>query len=75
LFSAVDRYQLLPKDEDFVFDFANSNTPFANSNTPFANGKSFPALVGSGMSFSTGQLPGMFPTSLEYLALSHVNSM
>jgi hypothetical protein len=68
LFSAVDRYQLLPKDEDFVFDFANSNTPFAN-------GKSFPALVGSGMSFSTGQLPGMLPTSLEYLALSHVNSM
>jgi hypothetical protein len=50
--SAVDRYKLLPKDEDFVFDFTKSETPFANR-------KNFPALVGSGTSFSVAQLPGI----------------
>jgi hypothetical protein len=52
-FSAVDRYALLPKDEDFVFDFSK------NAALPLAGRKSFPALVGTGLSFSLSQLPGM----------------
>lgn len=52
LFSAAERYQLLPKDEDFVFDFNK------NAELPLANRKSFPALTGYGASFSLSQLPG-----------------
>lgn len=52
-FSAADRYALLPKHEDFVFDFSK------NPSLPLADGKSFPALVGTGLSFSLSQLPGM----------------
>lgn len=52
-FSAAERYQLLPKDEDFVFDFNK------NAELPLANHKNFPALVGTGASFSVSQLPGM----------------
>ncbi|KAJ5525347.1 hypothetical protein N7494_011997 [Penicillium frequentans] len=57
--TAIDRYKLLSKDEDFVYDFTNSTTPFANRET-------FPALVGSGTSFSVGQLPAC---SMVYLHL------
>ncbi|KAJ5993576.1 hypothetical protein N7451_009300 [Penicillium sp. IBT 35674x] len=57
--TAIDRYKLLSKDKDFVFDFTNSTTPFANRET-------FPALVGSGTSFSVGQLPAC---SMVYLHL------
>jgi hypothetical protein len=52
-FSAADRYALLPTDEDFVYDFSK------NPELPLADGKSFPALVGTGLSFSYSQLPGM----------------
>jgi hypothetical protein len=47
----VERYQLLPKDEDFVYDF-NKGESF------FANRKSFPALTGYGTSFSLSSIPG-----------------
>ncbi|KAJ5294750.1 hypothetical protein PENANT_c014G10666 [Penicillium antarcticum] len=57
--TAIDRYKLLPKDEDFVFDFTNSKAPFANRQT-------FPALVGSGMSISSKELPAC---SMAYLHL------
>ncbi|KAK4862052.1 hypothetical protein LT330_003190 [Penicillium expansum] len=57
--TAVDRYNLLPKDEDFVFDFTKSEAPFANR-------KNFPALVGTGTSFSVSQLPAC---SMAYLHL------
>ncbi|KAJ5319515.1 Cupin 1 [Penicillium brevicompactum] len=57
--TAVDRYKLLPKDEDFVFDFTKSEAPFANR-------KNFPALVGSGTSFSMTSLPAC---SMAYLHL------
>ncbi|OGE58348.1 hypothetical protein PENARI_c001G08227 [Penicillium arizonense] len=57
--TAIGRYQLLPTDEDFVYDFTKSKTPFANR-------KTFPALVGSGTSFSVGQLPAC---SMAYLHL------
>lgn len=60
LFSAADRYQLLSKDEDFVFDFNKNELPLANH-------KSFPALVGSGASFSLSQLPGMSAVTLSTL--------
>ncbi|KAL5338363.1 RmlC-like cupin domain-containing protein [Aspergillus crustosus] len=47
--TAVERYALLPNDEDFVFDFNHGAVPIASS----AN---FPPLVGTGISFNTGQL-------------------
>ncbi|KAK3312662.1 RmlC-like cupin domain-containing protein [Apodospora peruviana] len=43
--TAVDKYQLLSKDSDFVFDFKTSLFPIATR-------KNFPALVGSGVSVS-----------------------
>jgi hypothetical protein len=52
LFSAIERYKLLPKDEDFVFNFAGTSLPIATS-------QNFPALVGTGVSFSISQLPGI----------------
>jgi len=47
---ATDRYALLPKDSDFVFDFSKGG--------PFANRKTFPALVGSGGALAVGQMAG-----------------
>jgi hypothetical protein len=41
--SAIDRYLLLPNDEDFIYTFNKDNSPVANA-------KSFPALVGTGLS-------------------------
>lgn len=43
--SSVDRYKLLPNDEDFVFNFLESQALFADA-------KSFPALVGTGAAFA-----------------------
>ncbi|KAJ5748233.1 uncharacterized protein N7511_009929 [Penicillium nucicola] len=57
--TAIDRFKLLPKDENFVFDFTSSKVPFANRQT-------FPALVGSGMSISAAELPAC---SMAYLHL------
>jgi hypothetical protein len=50
LFSASDRYKLLPNDASFVFDF--------NKDGPVANRKTFPALVGSGSAVAAAQLGG-----------------
>ncbi|KAI9158042.1 Spherulin-1A [Paramyrothecium foliicola] len=56
--TAVDRYRLLPNDEDFIFDFKKS--PF-----PFANRQSFPALVGSGLTLSLTEVPACGMASLH----------
>ncbi|KAF5025418.1 hypothetical protein F66182_2520 [Fusarium sp. NRRL 66182] len=67
--SVVDRYGLLPEDKDFVYDFNSSETGFADS-------KSFPALVGTGLSFASAPLPGchmvmvhLHPRSAELFAV------
>ncbi|KAM0561394.1 hypothetical protein ACHAPJ_003275 [Fusarium lateritium] len=49
--SAIDRYKLLPEDKDFLYDFNSTQSGFAES-------KSFPALVGSGISLASAQIPG-----------------
>ncbi|TQN67872.1 Spherulin-1A [Colletotrichum shisoi] len=48
--TAVDRYRLLPGDEDFVFDFKKSQSFFANRQT-------FPALTGLGGSMAVAEIP------------------
>ncbi|GFF79963.1 hypothetical protein CNMCM6936_003307 [Aspergillus lentulus] len=57
--TAVERYKLLPKDEDFVFNFAGASFPVATS-------QNFHALVGTGISFSISQLPAC---SMSFLHL------
>ncbi|KAE8385884.1 RmlC-like cupin domain-containing protein [Aspergillus alliaceus] len=57
--TAIERYQLLPQDEDFVFNFTASELPIATS-------QNFPALVGTSASFSISQLPGC---SMSFLHL------
>lgn len=49
--SAVDRYRLLPSDEDFVFDFKKTQSFFANRQT-------FPALTGLRGSMAIAEVPG-----------------
>ncbi|BAE58607.1 unnamed protein product [Aspergillus oryzae RIB40] len=68
--TAIERYQLLPKDEDFVFNFTASEVPVATSQI-------FPALVGTGASFSIGELPGIFSEHCpgSEVALIHDHSM
>ncbi|CAI7660803.1 unnamed protein product [Penicillium manginii] len=68
--TTVERYQLLPKDEDFVYDF-NKGESF------FANRKSFPALTGYGTSFSLSSIPAcsmsfvhLHPRATELFALT-----
>lgn len=53
--SAVDRYQILPKDENFVFDFNTAVFPMANR-------KTFPALVGAGISLAIAEVKGRLST-------------
>ncbi|GIK01976.1 hypothetical protein Aspvir_006019 [Aspergillus viridinutans] len=57
--TAIERYKLLPKGEDFVFNFAGASLPIATS-------QNFPALVGTGISFSIAQLPAC---SMSFLHL------
>ncbi|KAE8150845.1 RmlC-like cupin domain-containing protein [Aspergillus avenaceus] len=71
--TAVERYKLLPKDEDFVFDFAKSEVAVASS-------QNFPALVGTNTAFSIGQLPAcsmsflhLHPRATELFSLSSGN--
>ncbi|KAF9882742.1 hypothetical protein FE257_005333 [Aspergillus nanangensis] len=56
--TAVERYQLLSKDEDFVFDFTSSKAPIASS-------ENFHALTGVGASLSMGSLPACSMTFLH----------
>ncbi|KAL4923010.1 germin family protein [Aspergillus undulatus] len=74
--TAIQRYELLPNDEDFVFDFNAGDVPIATS----AN---FGPLVGTGISFNMGQLPAcsmsfvhLHPRATELFALTtgHVKS-
>ncbi|KAL2812349.1 RmlC-like cupin domain-containing protein [Aspergillus cavernicola] len=48
--TAIERYQLLPNNQDFVFDFTTADVPIATS-------QNFPPLVGTGISFNMGELP------------------
>ncbi|KAK5654064.1 hypothetical protein OQA88_7744 [Cercophora sp. LCS_1] len=47
--TAIDRYKLLPDDKDFVFDHNTAVFPMANR-------KTFPALVGSGISLAIAEI-------------------
>lgn len=49
--SVADRYQLLPNNEDFVFDFNTATSLIADR-------KNFPALVGTGVAVSIGRTEG-----------------
>lgn len=53
---AIDKYQILNNDSDFVFDLNTSPIPLVNR-------KNFPALVGSGMAFAAAEFEGMFSLS------------
>jgi len=57
--SAIDRYKLL-KDSDFLYDFGKQPSSIAN-------GQTFPALVGSGISMSVGNVDGELSTLPHYL--------
>ncbi|GES65441.1 spherulin [Aspergillus terreus] len=57
--TAIERYQLLPNDGDFIFNFTTNELPVATS-------QNFPALVGTGISFSISQLPAC---SMSFLHL------
>ncbi|KAH8894062.1 RmlC-like cupin [Thozetella sp. PMI_491] len=55
--TAVDRFALLPKNEDFVFDFSKPQAgPGAGGQLVAANRKTFPALVGTGSGMAVGRL-------------------
>lgn len=57
--TAVDRFALLPKNEDFVFDFSKPQAnPGAGGELLAANRKTFPALVGTGSGMAVGRLRG-----------------
>ncbi|KAH6854777.1 RmlC-like cupin domain-containing protein [Chaetomium sp. MPI-CAGE-AT-0009] len=56
--SAVDRYQILTKDDDFLFDF--NTAPF-----PMANRKTFPALVGTDIALAITAIEGCSMASLH----------
>ncbi|RAL14774.1 germin family protein [Aspergillus homomorphus CBS 101889] len=58
--TAIERYQLLPNDSDFVFNFTGSEE------VPIASSQNWPALVGVGASFSISQLPAC---SMSFLHL------
>jgi hypothetical protein len=53
--SAADRFALLPKDEDFVFDFnKEQENPGLGGKIIAANRKTFPALVSTSASMAVG---------------------
>jgi hypothetical protein len=73
--TAVDRYALIPKNEDFKFDFSNPALQGKGGNGGdliTANRQSFPALVGSGSGMAVGFLgpcgfntPHIHPRAVE----------
>ncbi|RAK97289.1 germin family protein [Aspergillus ibericus CBS 121593] len=58
--TAIERYQLLPNDSDFVFNFTNTE------DLPVATSQNWPALVGVGAAISMSQLP---PCSMTFIHL------
>ena len=57
--SAADRFALLPKNENFVFDFNQEQAnPGKGGQLIAANRKTFPALVGTGGGMAVGRLDG-----------------
>ncbi|KAM7196822.1 RmlC-like cupin domain containing protein [Rhypophila sp. PSN 637] len=56
--TATDRYSILTKDKDFVYDFTNA--PF-----PLANRKFFPALTGTGLAIAPAVFPACSIASLH----------
>ncbi|PYH90934.1 spherulin [Aspergillus ellipticus CBS 707.79] len=68
--TAIERYQLLPNDSDFVFNFTGTEE------LPVATSQNWPALVGVGTAFSMSQLPAcsmsflhLHPRATELFAL------
>ncbi|KAH6630583.1 RmlC-like cupin domain-containing protein [Chaetomium sp. MPI-SDFR-AT-0129] len=56
--TAVDRYDILSKDSDFVFDFNTATLPMANR-------KSFPALVGTNIALAVNPIDPCSMASLH----------
>ncbi|GAB1311484.1 hypothetical protein MFIFM68171_01694 [Madurella fahalii] len=56
--SVADRYQILPNNEDFVFDFNTATVPIASR-------KNFHALVGTGLSVTVGRAEGCSMAALH----------
>ncbi|OOF97519.1 hypothetical protein ASPCADRAFT_129201 [Aspergillus carbonarius ITEM 5010] len=57
--TAIERYQLLPNDSDFIFDFTT------NKDLPVATSQNWPVLVNVGAAFSISQLPACSMTFLH----------
>lgn len=53
--SEIDRFKLLPEDKDFVFDFSKQD----DQTSGIANAVTFPALVGTGQTFTVGEFERM----------------
>lgn len=57
LFSAADRFALLPENKQFVFDFNQpQKNPGKGGEIVAANRKSFPALVSTGSGMAVGRV-------------------
>ncbi|TDZ26358.1 Spherulin-1A [Colletotrichum sidae] len=55
--TAADRFKLLPKDDQFIFDFNQpQNNPGKGGELVAANRKTFPALVGTGSGMAVGRV-------------------
>ncbi|KAL4938599.1 hypothetical protein BDV06DRAFT_231658 [Aspergillus oleicola] len=74
--TAIERYEILSNDEDFVFSFNEGDVPIATS-------QNFYPLVGTGISFNMGSLPAcsmafvhLHPRATELFTLTsgHVKS-
>ncbi|KAL1842295.1 hypothetical protein VTK73DRAFT_3152 [Phialemonium thermophilum] len=71
--TAADRFNLLPEDKQFVFDFnQHQPNPGKGGELVAANRKTFPALVGTGAGMAVGRLgpcgmntPHVHPRSVE----------
>lgn len=60
--SEIDRFKLLPDDKDFVFDFNKQDGLAAG----VANAVTFPALVGTGQTFTVGEFERMASQLLPF---------
>ncbi|KAJ4315214.1 hypothetical protein N0V84_008482 [Fusarium piperis] len=55
--TAVDRFNLIPEDKDFIFDFnQEQQNPGKGGQLIAANRKTFPALVGTGAGMALGRV-------------------
>ncbi|KAJ6164446.1 RmlC-like cupin domain-containing protein [Penicillium chermesinum] len=62
--NSIERYKLLPKNEDFVFDFNKTTVPVANR-------QNFPALINTGVAFTCGMtFLHLHPRATELFAVT-----